>query len=148
MTDYTYRVTIVVPETHMADANQLALVVGESVNDDRTFLSADWRDASDNAYALTSTVATPNLLAKMGTTLEAPPHAAEADLEAAGRARALLHIVTTSEAISAATGYPMTTAEAPVRAAPDAILAIVGLNGERAMTHAALAGVARTETGM
>jgi len=37
-TSYQKRATIAAPETHIADANQLALCLGESSADDQTFI--------------------------------------------------------------------------------------------------------------
>ena len=92
MTDYTRRVTIVCPEAMTADANQLALVIGESAADDKTFKAPTWQDASGNLYAVSSTVATSAFEGKATTPLEAPAHAPEVDLTAAGRAQAALYI--------------------------------------------------------
>ena len=92
MTDYTRRVTIICPEAMTADANQLALVLGESPADDQTFGAPRYEDAPGNLYAVSSTVATGALEGKATTTLEAPAHSPEADLTAAERAQAALYI--------------------------------------------------------
>jgi len=92
MTDYTRRVTIVCPEALIPDANQLALVIGESAADDQTFGTPRYEDASGNLYAVSSTVATGAFEGKATTTLEAPAHSPEADLTAAERAQAALYI--------------------------------------------------------
>jgi len=91
-TDYTRRVTIVCPEAMMADANQLALFLGETCRDDRTFTGASFEDAAGHRYAVSSTVATPNFESKAALPLVAPSHAPHADLTAAGRAQAALYI--------------------------------------------------------
>jgi len=92
MTDYTRRVTIVCPEAMTADANQLALVLGESPADEQTFGAPRYEDALGNLYAVSSTVATDAFESKATTTLEAPAHSPEADLTAAERAQANLYI--------------------------------------------------------
>lgn len=103
-TAYTHRATIVCPEAMMTDANQLALVFGESAADDQTFNTATWQDASGNLYAVSSTVATGTFEGKATAPLETPDHAAEADLTAAGRAQAALYIYGVHGTDGAATG--------------------------------------------
>jgi len=91
-TEYTHSVTIAVPEAHISDANQLALVLGESSADDQTFGPARYQDASGNLYAIASTVAKPVFVVLASQPLVAPDHAPAVDLEAAKRAQALLVI--------------------------------------------------------
>lgn len=62
MSDYKHRMTLVVPEQLMAQANQLALIAGESLDDDKTFTTANWRDANSDLYAVCSTVIKPIVL--------------------------------------------------------------------------------------
>ena len=57
MSKYTLRVTVAAPEALISAANQLALAIGESRDDDRTFQSASYQDAAGNRYAIASTVA-------------------------------------------------------------------------------------------
>ena len=92
MTQYTHRATIAAPAAHMPDANQLALALGESHADDRTFTSASYQDADGNLYAVCSTVAKPVFAELAGQPLQAPDHAPDMDLAAATRAQALLQI--------------------------------------------------------
>ena len=91
-TEYKQRATIASPVTHIADANQLALALGESSADDQTFGAANYQDADGNLYAVCSTVAKPIFVQLAGQPLQAPDHAPEMDLEAATRAQALLQI--------------------------------------------------------
>lgn len=91
-TAYIHRVTISVPEAHIPDANQLALCLGESAADDKTFGEPCWQDADGNLYAVCSTVAKPIFAQLAGQPLQAPDHAPDVDLEAAARAQALLLI--------------------------------------------------------
>ena len=56
-TDYNLRATIAVPVAHIADANQLAICLGQSAADDKTFGAATFQDAEGNLYAVSSTVA-------------------------------------------------------------------------------------------
>ena len=91
-TEYTQRVTIAAPAAHIPDANQLALCLGESSADDKTFNTAAWQDAEGNLYAVCSTVAKPIFVQLASQPLQAPDHAPDMDLAAATRAQALLQI--------------------------------------------------------
>lgn len=110
MTEYVLRVTLACPEAMMPDANQLALVLGESAADDGTFRAANQRDANGDLYATASTVATPTFQTKASGELVAPDHAPDADLEAARRAQAALVIYDPDN---------------PVQASPDILWAYV-----------------------
>ena len=58
MSNWTHNLTVIVPETLMAQANQLALAIGTSEYDVNTFRSADWTDGTGNfAVANTRAVA-------------------------------------------------------------------------------------------
>ena len=70
MSDYKHRMTIVVPKSLMAAANQLALIAGESLDDVHTFTNADWQGADGNLYAVCSTVIKPIVLAMLGKPVE------------------------------------------------------------------------------
>lgn len=89
MTQYTHRMTLVVPEALMPQANQLALIVGESEHDDKTFTTANWQDKDGNLYAVCSTVIKPVVLGLFGislTDITLPTHAINADVAAAQQA--------------------------------------------------------------
>lgn len=75
MTQYTHRVTIVVPETLIEKANHLACMVGESAADINTFTSCGWQDLEGNLYAVASTVVKPVLLEAVSGLPETPEHA-------------------------------------------------------------------------
>lgn len=62
MTDYTHRMSLVVPQAFIPQANQLALIAGESLDDVRTFTTANWQDKDSNLYAVCSTVIKPIVL--------------------------------------------------------------------------------------
>ena len=91
-TAYVQRATIATPAPHIPDANQLALCLGESTQDDRTFTVASYQDASGNLYAVASTVTKPIFAEMAGQPLQAPDHAPDMDLAAATRSQALLQI--------------------------------------------------------
>lgn len=126
-TEYIHRVTIAVPEMHTADANQLALVLGESASDDQTFAAANWQDADGNLYAVCSTVAKPVFAQLAGQPLQAPDHAPDVDLDAATRAQGLLSIN-----------------DRP--AGPDCIAVILGDRLESATDHIASLGLSPIPT--
>lgn len=89
MSQYTHRMTLVVPESLMSQANQLALIVGESSDDDKTFSNANWQDKDGNLYAVCSTVIKPVVLGLFGINLSnisLPAHAINADVTAAQQA--------------------------------------------------------------
>lgn len=64
---YIHRMTLVVPEKLIPQANQLALIAGESAADINTFSKANWQDVDGNPYAVCSTVIKPIVLAMFGT---------------------------------------------------------------------------------
>lgn len=125
-TQYLHRVTIAVPEAHIFDGNQLALALGESADDDKTFTKPRWQDAEGNLYAIASTVARPIFAQLAGQPLQAPAHAPDVDLEAATRAQALVSIN-----------------DKP--AGPDRIAVILGDRLESAMDHIAALGLVAVE---
>ena len=126
-TEYKQRATIASPVAHIADANQLALCLGESSADDQTFGAATYQDADGNLYAVASTVAKPIFAEMAGLALQAPDHAPSMDLAAATRAQALLQI---NDGI----------------ATPDVIAVIIGGSTERAQDHIAALGLLPVDT--
>jgi len=123
---YEQKATIAAPAQHIQDANQLALCLGESSADDRTFTTATWQDADGNLYAVCSTVAKPIFAELAGQPLQAPDHAPDMDVEAATRAQALLQI----------NGG---------KASPDVIAVILGNRLESAQDHIAALGLERVQ---
>lgn len=91
-TPYTHRATIAAPLAKIPDANQLALCLGESRADNRTFTSASYQDADGNLYAVASAVARPSFAAAASQKLEAPSHSLDIDIAAATQAQSLLQI--------------------------------------------------------
>ena len=119
---YQQRATIATPTDHLTDANQLALFLGESTQDDRTFTSASYQDADGNLYAVCSTVTKPVFAQLAGQPLQAPDHAPDMDLAAATRAQGMLQI--NGGAVS-----------------PDVIAVILGNRLESAQDHIAALGL-------
>jgi len=125
-TEYKQRATIASPVANIADANQLALCLGESSADDQTFGAANYQDDEGNLYAVCSTVAKPIFAQLAGQPLQAPDHAPGVDLEAATRAQAMLQI---NGGI----------------ATPNVIAVILGGSAERAQDHIAVLGLTLRE---
>ena len=123
---YQQRATIAAPAAHIPDANQLALCLGESSADDKTFTSASSQDEQGNLYAVSSTVAKPIFSQMAGQLLQAPDHAPNMNLEAATRAQSLLQINNGT-------------------ASPDVIAVILGDRLESAQDHIAALGLTRVE---
>jgi hypothetical protein len=84
---YTSVMTIAVPQSLIPQANQLALIAGESPDDVNTFTNANWQDADGNRYAVCSTVIKPIVLAMLGHPIEGGELQAEgADMSLAQQA--------------------------------------------------------------
>lgn len=96
------RITIIVPEAHIADANQLGRVLGQSAADDQTYGAALYQDAQGGRYAMASGVVGPTFVQMAGAPLIEPPWGA--DMAAARRAQAIVQVVTGPAEIEAATG--------------------------------------------
>lgn len=61
MSEWTHTLTVIVPESLMAQANQLALAMGTSEDDSNTFRQADWTDGTGN-YAVAHTQAVEQIM--------------------------------------------------------------------------------------
>ena len=92
MTQYTNRITLIVPEQHMDYANHLALIMGESDADIGTFKVANWQDADGNLYSVCSAASKPVVLGALtkGLPDPLPTHAVGADI---GKAQQALDLI-------------------------------------------------------
>ena len=61
MSEWTHTLTVVVPESLMAQANQLALAIGTSEDDVNTFRKADWTDGA-NSFSVANTQAVEQIM--------------------------------------------------------------------------------------
>lgn len=61
MSNWTHTLTVVVPESLIAQANQLALALGTSEDDVNTFRQADWTDGTGN-FAVAHTQAVEQIM--------------------------------------------------------------------------------------
>lgn len=92
MGSYTHGFVVAVPEADIADANQLALVLGENPADEFTFSVCGYEDAQGNQYAVAAGRCQLTFLEAAGRPLVAPDFAPDADLVAASRAQAKLEV--------------------------------------------------------
>jgi len=91
MTQYTHRITLIVPEQHMDIANHLALIMGESTADIGTFVTADWQDVDGNLYSVCSAASKPIVLDALTEGLPSlPDHATAGDVTKAQQALDLI----------------------------------------------------------
>lgn len=127
MSEYTHRVTIRVPAALRDDANALSLVLGESAADGTYITEPTWQDATTGEpVSVHSTVCTASWVGRTTQPLEAPDHAPDADLEAAGRAQAATVIG---------------TVEDPPAIGPETISVVLGANGDDVQAHLAVLNV-------
>jgi len=66
------RVTIICPEAHREDANQLAMVLGYGAADALTYGEPQWQDAAGNRYAVASLEVAPAFIDAAQATLDRP----------------------------------------------------------------------------
>ena len=66
------RFTVAVPKQHQDKANQLAMALGLSLNDGRTYSELKYVDADNNLYSVTSFIAPETSLNKVSRALERP----------------------------------------------------------------------------
>lgn len=128
MSKYNLRVTIACPEDLLDKANQLALILGESPADDKTFINLYWKDESNTYYSVSSTLAQSTFSNTATSELSIPSHAPNANLEMAIEAQELLQI-----------GNP----ENPVTANSGTISAIVDVKESSALDHIELMGLTK-----
>ena len=122
MSNWTHTLTIIVPESLIAQANQLALAVGTSEDDVNTFRVADWTDGTDN-FAVCSTRAVDKIFDYVGAV-----DATENPLLAEGLAALYFVTVTTdAEGVRTVTGNDPTKIRVLVDMEPLAALNIFGL---------------------
>ena len=92
--------TVAVPEQHQDKANQLAMALGLSLNDGKTYNELKYEDSEGNLYAVASFIAPDRILDKVSTTLERPAWDEEnqaIDMEQAEQAKSLLSFDTVAD---------------------------------------------------
>lgn len=119
------RLTIACPAAHIADANQLAMVLGYSEADQDTYRDPQWQDAQGNLYSLASLPVGDTFVSTATGPLTRPEWDAEEiiDMGAAERAQALIVLWVPTEE----------DPDAPL-ASPNVITAVSGEDGVSMIT--------------
>lgn len=99
------RVTIATPISFITQANELALFLGKSVADRKTFSKINYKDEYDNFYSVVSVNASEDFPIKATTTLVPPHFAKNANTTLASFAQEKLQVFTTSETPTANTYF-------------------------------------------
>ena len=122
MSNWTHNLTVIVPESLMAQANQLALVMGTSEDDVDTFRQADWTDGVTN-YAVANTRAVAQIMDYFGAI------SAEADLPLAAALSATIFpsVSIDADGVATWTGIDKTKIQVFVDQEPFSVLAMLGL---------------------
>ena len=117
-------ITIAVPAAHIADANQLSMILGYGPADALTYREPQWQDASGNLYACASAEAGPNFIGNAQAALARPAWDVEpyiVNMAGANRAQALVVL------------WLAGSETAAPKAATGAITAIGGMDGLAAL---------------
>lgn len=123
MSNWTHVLTIAVPESLIAQANQLALVIGTSEDDVNTFRTADWTDGVNN-FAVCSTRAVDKIFDYVGLV-----DTAENPLLAEGLvALSFVTVTIDAEGVQTITGNDSTKIRVVVDAEPFAAIELLGLH--------------------
>ena len=122
MSQWTHTLTIIVPESLIPQANQLALAVGTSEADVNTFVSADWTDGTDT-FAVCSTRAVDNIFNYYGAVDTTDnPLLAEALANTV-----FVKFATDEDGVTTTTGNDITKIRVVVDVEPFAALELLGL---------------------
>ena len=122
MSQWTHTLTIVVPESLMTQANQLALAVGTSEEDVNTFASADWTDGTSQ-FSVCSTRAVDQIFSYFG----AVDGAGNPELAAALANTVFVQFITDSEGVTTITGNDVSKIRVITDMEPLSALAQLGL---------------------
>lgn len=123
MSNWTHTLTVIVPESLIAQANQLALAIGTSEDDVNTFRSADWTDGVNN-FAVCSTRAVDKIFDYVGLV-----DTAENAILAEGLAELSFVAVTTdADGVETITGNDPSKIRVIVDMEPFAALSLLGLH--------------------
>ena len=122
MSEWTHTLTVIVPESLMAQANQLALAIGTSEDDVNTFRQADWTDGAAN-FAVAHTQAVEQIMDYFGT-ISADAGSPLAD---ALSATIFPSVSIDADGVATWTGSDMTKIQVFVDQEPFHVLSILGL---------------------
>lgn len=123
MSEWIHVLTIAVPESLMAQANQLALAIGTSEDDVSTFQNADWTDGVNN-FAVCSTRAVDKIfdyVAAVDTT-------GNAELAEGLAALSFVTVTTDADGVETITGDDQSKIRVIVDMDPFAALELFGLH--------------------
>ena len=123
MSEWTHVLTIAVPESLIAQANQLALAIGTSEDDVSTFRIADWTDGTGN-FAVCSTRAVDKIFDYVGLV----DTSGNAMLAEALAALSFVTIATDEEGTQSITGNDSTKIRVVVDMEPLAAMSLLGLH--------------------
>lgn len=115
MSNWTHTLTVIVPESLIVQANQLALAIGTSEDDVNTFRQADWTDGISN-YAVAHTQAVEQIM----------EYFAQVPAELASRV-VFPTMSVSAEGIQILTGSDMTKVQVFVDAEPFAVFSLLNL---------------------
>ena len=122
MSNWTHTLTVVVPESLMAQANQLALAIGTSEDDVNTFRSADWTNGTAN-FAVAHTQAVEQIMEYFG----AITPESDSELATAIGNTVFPTVATSAEGVATLTGSDMSKIQVFVDAEPFAVFGLLGL---------------------
>ena len=123
MSNWTHTLTVIVPESLMVQANQLALAIGTSEDDVNTFRSADFADGTSN-FAVCSTRAVDKIFDYVGLV----DTSGNAMLAEALAALSFVTIATDEEGTQSITGNDSTKIRVVVDMEPFAAMSLLGLH--------------------
>lgn len=122
MSEWVHTLTVVVPESLMAQANQLALAIGTSEDDVNTFRSADWTNGASN-FSVANTRAVESIMDYFdGVTADAGSPLADALA-----ATIFPSVSIDADGVATWTGIDMTKIQVFVDQEPFHVLSILGL---------------------
>lgn len=123
MSEWTHVLTIAVPSSLIAQANQLALAIGTSEDDVNTFQTADWTDGANN-FAVCSTRAVDRIFDYVSEV----DSTGNAELAEGLAALSFVTITTNAEGAQTITGNDPSKIRVIVDMEPFAALSLLGLH--------------------
>ena len=122
MSNWTHTLTVIVPESLMAQANQLALAMGTSPDDVNTFRSADWTSGTAN-FAVAHTQAVEQIMDYFGAIT---PDAGSELATAIGNT-VFTSITTSAEGVTTVSGGDISKIQVFVDAEPFTVFGLLGI---------------------
>ena len=123
MSNWTHILTIAVPDSLIAQANQLALAIGTSEDDVNTFQTTDWTDGTSN-FAVCSTRAVDKIFDYVGSV----DQTGNTELAEGLVAISFVTVTTDAEGVQTVTGNDPSKIRVLVDMEPLAALELLGLH--------------------